>query len=68
VIYDTVTSRRYVDVVFPSELVAWVELRSLLSPYPVGHVWRRRLEVREAALVSAPVRVGLPRLREVVRK
>lgn len=61
VIYDTAISRRYIDVEYPSKLEAWLALRDLLHPYPPGHLWRERLQLREAALVATPVRVSVPR-------
>ena len=40
--------REYVARIWETEREAIIDLADLLKPYPTGHEWRGRLEVREA--------------------
>lgn len=60
-IWDNVEGVPHVYVAFPTEAAARAERASLLRPYPEGHEWRARLEVRQGVLVKPGPPLGRPR-------
>jgi hypothetical protein len=46
VVYDIVMDRPYLPTLWATSEQAALDLENLLKPYPVDHLWRKRLFVR----------------------